>query len=733
MDNPTAISDRAAELLRQHQLSVHARMDRNFAVLMAAQWVAGVVAAIWISPKTWAGVSGSVHPHVFASILLGGVITALPVFLAITCAGEKITRYVIAIAQMLMSALLIHLMGGRIETHFHVFGSLAFLACYRDWRVLVPATLVVTIDHLVRGIAWPESVYGVLQAPLWRSFEHGGWVLFEDLFLFVSIHQSVVELRRLALNQAQAESAARELAAAKESAEQSNQAKSEFLANMSHEIRTPLNSVLGFTELLRRGLSPDDDRNTYIETIQSSGKHLLGLIDDILDLSKIEAGCMDFECVDCSPHQVIDEVLSVLRVRAQEKGLSLECSWITGMPETIATDPARLRQLLMNLVGNAIKFTERGSVNLVASVTFSSQAPQLVIEVRDTGIGIAAERQEIIFSAFEQADNSITRRFGGTGLGLPICRRIAEGLGGTVTVSSEAGRGSVFRATLDTGPLEGIRIITEPAVEALSRNKPVRRTRKLPAARVLLVEDGESNRALIRLVLEEAGLAVVCANNGQAGIEAALVDEFDVILMDMQMPLVDGYTATRRLREHGFTMPIIALTASVMRGDKERCLSAGCSGYLSKPMSIEQLLNVLDDVLTKDRKQEQICKRAIGKQPTKSVLSKAEPIITSAMSLESPEMHKVIEGFIDALPEKLDEMRRAFDDADLEKLADLAHWLKGSGGTLGFDCFTEPACRLEQFATEARTADICEELREIAKLMERINAGKSLRLNSVVT
>ncbi len=860
---PNATLQPAAALLQEHQQAVYRRTDRTFAVLMVVQWLAGIVAAIWISPRAWAGTVASVHPHVVAAVVLGGLITALPVFLVLTRPGFALTRHVIAVSQMLFSALLIHLTGGRIETHFHVFGSLAFLACYRDWRVLISATIVVVLDHLVRGMVWPYSVYGVLSAPVWRSFEHGGWVVFEDLFLFVAIRQSVAEMRNVAMvSQTQSETAAElsrsedalrnqtqilesvltsmgdgvivadcagsflvfnpaaqqilqmgrtetqpeqwteayglylpdtftpcpvdelplvrairgeptdsaelyihptpqrcggwvsvngrplrdtngallggvvvfrdvteakrseeALQNAKRNAEAANLSKSEFLANMSHEIRTPLSSMLGFTELLRRDIGSPEQKETYLETITSSGRHLSALIDDILDLSKIEAGHMEFERVSCSPHQIITEVLSVLRVRAQEKSLRLEGVWTSPVPEWIETDPARLRQLVMNLAGNAIKFTERGGVKLVASIAWDSPEPRLLIEVHDTGIGIPADRIDRVFLPFEQADSSITRRFGGTGLGLAISRKIVEGLGGEISVESELGQGSVFRVKLLTGPLDKTRVLTAPPSEALmaaDASKPASLI-SLAGVRVLLVEDGQSNRELISLVLQEAGAKVTCVENGQYGLETASRDPFDLILMDMQMPVMDGYTATERLRERGCTLPIIALTAHAMRGDREKCLQAGCSGYLSKPIDIDELLRTVAVALNESKADADGSSRDAAKGQT-NVFVAPEPssAITSSLPSDNPNFRPIIEGFVTRLHARLEEMRTACEEADWDKVVECAHWLHGSGGTIGFKCFTDPARRLGQLAKQHDIGESEEVIREIALLADRI-------------
>jgi two-component system, sensor histidine kinase len=505
--------------------------------------------------------------------------------------------------------------------------------------------------------------------------------------------------------------------------QKSRQALKGAVANMSHEIRTPINAILGFTELLLKGADEGDaqNRQEYLQTIASSGKHLLDLINDVLDFSRMEAGQMELELGRCSPHQVIAEVASVLRVRAQEKRLSLDYEWETPIPETILTDEGRLRQMLINLVGNAIKFTQSGGVHIVARIEAGrkpgSVHPMLAIDVIDSGIGIPQNKLDSVFQPFMQADNTVTRRFGGSGLGLAISRQIANALGGNLRVESEVGRGSRFTVTVDAGPLDNVRMLDKPQAD-LTNLRPhtgPTTTTALPGCRVLVVEDGNTNRKLIRLILARAGAIVSLAENGKIGLDLALKNDYDVILMDMQMPVMDGYTATLKLRDLGVTTPIIALTAHAMKGDETKCREAGCTMYLTKPVDGDRLLQTVSEAIGEP-----------GQASPVNVPLLARTLIdnpvVSTLPADDEEFCEIVREFVERAHDQAQELRRAWDQRNYAKIADLGHWFKGAGGTAGFAAFTEPARKLEQFAQSHNPDSLERALQDVTSLVERLQA-----------
>ncbi|WP_218933559.1 ATP-binding protein [Rubripirellula lacrimiformis] len=519
----------------------------------------------------------------------------------------------------------------------------------------------------------------------------------------------------------QRQSAQEALQVACTAAEAASRAKSEFLANMSHEIRTPLNGILGFTELLTNKSDGNDPRKRkeYLETISASGTHLLGLINDILDLSKIEAGQLEVELSPCSPHDVINQVVSVLRARAQQKGLKLNCAWSSRVPESIVTDGGRLRQLLMNLVGNAIKFTKQGNVTIDAELDHFCE--MLTIRVTDTGIGIPEDKQADIFSPFVQADNSVTRRYGGTGLGLAISKRLSAALGGDLRVESSEGNGSVFILNVKTGPLNSVALLDAPPADALMGTTTHHFDQEidLPKSNILLVEDGEINRKLVRIMLEEAGATVTTAENGWVAVNATSKATFDLILMDMQMPVMDGYTAATRMRSDGLSTPIIALTAHAMKGDEEKCLNAGCTAYLTKPIQKAVLLGEVLDHLTRAG----IAKVA----PTETLggLTEASPEppsgLKSTLPLDNVVYREIVEEFVEFLQHHVAEMQSAYASENFESLAKLAHALKGAGGTAGFDVLTAPSAKLQKSTNDIDPSEIEATLAELADLSRRIH------------
>jgi signal transduction histidine kinase len=447
-----------------------AENDRLFAVLMLLQWVAAILIAFIVSPQTWIGDEARVHIHIWAAVLLGGVLSGLPIVFSQLMPGAPLTRHVIAAAQMLWSALLIHLTGGRIETHFHVFGSLAFLAFYKDWRVLITATVIIAADHFFRGLWFPMSVFGVVTESPYRWIEHAAWVIFEDVILIRyclrgrreswAIAQREADLSDANHNLAEqnrercrAEAKVRrlydDLTVAHEEVVAASQVKSQFLANMSHELRTPLNAIIGYSDLLQIVAARKQD-TTYtddLQRIQKAGKHLLTLINDILDISKIEAGKLQLEMQVFEVSMILDDINETIQPLASQNSNTFT---INAAPDLspVHADCTRLKQCLLNLLSNACKFTQAGEVDFSITQEEVHGQELIAFRVADTGVGLTDDQAARLFQPFSQADASTTRKFGGTGLGLAITKNLCEAMGGSIELQSQPDAGSTFTIRL---------------------------------------------------------------------------------------------------------------------------------------------------------------------------------------------------------------------------------------------------------------------------------------------
>jgi signal transduction histidine kinase/DNA-binding NarL/FixJ family response regulator/CHASE3 domain sensor protein len=524
---------------------------------------------------------------------------------------------------------------------------------------------------------------------------------------------------------------AQQLAQAKSAAEAASIAKSVFLANTSHEIRTPLTAILGFAEMLINDDVAPPLRLQYLETILRNGKHLLQIISDVLDLSKIEADRVEIINGPCNLGTLLVELLSTYRPGALERGLSLVVRFETPVPRTVTTDHFRLSQIVINLLSNAIKFTHEGSVMLLLS--YDEAAKDLLISIVDTGIGMSAEQMSRIFTPFTQADGSMTRSYGGTGLGLTISRRLSRMMGGDITVVSTLNRGTTFTIRVHA-PAESTDRVSDPdellaAVVANDRAGPVD---EQLYGRVLVVDDGQDNRDLISAYLRFAGAAVETAADGREAVAMASENHYDLIVMDMQMPVMDGYAATQTLRSHGSVTPILALTAHAMPSDRDKCLAAGCSEFLSKPAPRDVLMRTVAKYLAAARDRHEEARQPLASRGnpggTAAPASAIGQQAVSTASAVDDVVASLIPNFVRHSVQNVEDLNAALARGDGDAAMRVAHQMKGAAGAYGFPDIAAIATRIEDALKADRQAQptgLASELTTAIRALEQHHFGST--------
>ena len=492
-----------------------------------------------------------------------------------------------------------------------------------------------------------------------------------------------------------------ELRQAKAVAESASQTKSDFLASMSHDIRTPMNAIIGIADLLAK-TSLSVEQSKYVQIFRGAGENLLHLVNDILDLSKVEASQLELEHTGFSLNDLLAKVAEMVALQADEKGLILVCEIAANTPTALVGDPTRLRQVLLNLLGNAIKFTEVGEVAMRVTPDADSAAPgALRFTVADTGIGIGEDKLEAVFERFTQADSSTTRRYGGSGLGLTISKRLVELMGGRIWVESAVDKGSVFSFVV---PFEIWTDAGRRAAVSLGAGLEP----PLPALNILLVEDSSDNRTITIAYLQDTPYRIDIAENGVIACEKFIAGTYDLVLMDRQMPVMDGLTATRAIREweqanRRSPTPIIALTAAALKGDQETCMAAGCTAYLTKPIKQEALLQAIKD-----------CSPIAPSAESES--GRKPPILVRA----NPKFADLIPGFLEHRRLNVIVMQDALDRGDFETVAMLGHGMRGAGGSYGFPAITDIGAALEQAAASVDNAVSRKWIAELSSYLDRV-------------
>jgi signal transduction histidine kinase/CheY-like chemotaxis protein/HPt (histidine-containing phosphotransfer) domain-containing protein len=491
-----------------------------------------------------------------------------------------------------------------------------------------------------------------------------------------------------------------ELAAKADSA---SRAKSEFLANMSHEIRTPLTAILGYTEASLDADQTTRERVTALKAIKRSSDHLLQIINNILDFSKIEANKLEAEQVSMNYFALLSEIETLVGNLAKSKGLEFTIRYDFPLPASVVGDPVRLKQVLLNLCSNAIKFTERGGVSV--SVSFDVDAQMLRFQVVDTGIGMSEEQLHKIFTPFQQADSSITRRFGGTGLGLTLSKRLVELMGGTIEVASTLAGGTKFEIGMPCASSDDVPMvsgITELGSDEVQQQTPAR---NMLRGTILLAEDNQENQVLLSLLLEKMGAVVSTVSNGREAVSKATNEEFDLIYMDMQMPLMSGIEAVTKLREQGYSGPIIALTANATNEDRALCVQAGCNDYLTKPINRDKLYETTANYLH-------------ARQSTDVGMP-----IYSQLDDDDPEIQKLLLRFVQGLPQIVARLDELYKQQDWNSYKQHIHDLKGTGGNFGYPELSALAEKIESALRQENWQGVDGLFKDLADQAERIYHG----------
>jgi len=548
----------------------------------------------------------------------------------------------------------------------------------------------------------------LLPLALWQfTFEnavHSGFA-FNILLFTVVLYAAVRNYNKAILSSLRLRRENLELAA---QAEAASKAKSQFLANMSHEIRTPLTAILGYAESALDAGQTGIERVMALNAVKRSGDHLLQIVNDVLDFSKIEADKLEAEKAPVNYFAVLSEIMALEEQQASKKGLAFRLLYTFPLPATFMGDAVRLRQVLLNLCSNAIKFTESGKVSV--AVSYDSENGHLCFSVVDSGIGMAREQVDRIFTPFEQADSSITRRFGGTGLGLALSKRLVDLMGGSIRVVSTPNVGTTFELTLPCDNPDSVPMVsgvTDIDGERTLPQQTAHLVRHKLHGRVLLAEDNPENQKLLSLFLEKMGAEVTVAENGQEAVYKALNAHFDLIYMDMQMPLVSGIEATTLLRARGYTGPIIALTANATLEDRNLCLHAGCDDFLTKPINRDKLYEITARQLA---------------------LADADPnavAVLSQMPHEDPEVQALLQQFVRGLPATLQTLQQLYQQQAWHELQQHMHDLKGTAGNFGYPSLSSLSEKIELALKRQEEHQLSSLFAELAKLVSRIDCGGS--------